>query len=72
MKRNQHAAFGAMHPIFFFVLLYSIALFLALFVCRTVYYSINSNDAITVQKVVRPSLINAANHPDVLTAAVYK
>ena len=71
MKRNVHSAFGAMHPAFFFVVLYSIALFLALFVCRTVYYSINSNDAITVQKVASPSLNNAANNPNVLTAAVY-
>lgn len=32
---------GAMHPVLFFLLIYGIALFLALFVCRTVYYSIN-------------------------------
>lgn len=72
MKRNVHSAFGAMHPAFFLIVLYSIALFLALFVCRTVYYSVNSNDGITVKKVVSPSLNNAADTPNVLTAAVYK
>lgn len=30
-----------MHPVLFFLLIYGIALFLALFVCRTIYYSIN-------------------------------
>jgi hypothetical protein len=30
-----------MHPVLFFLLIYGIALFLALFICRTVYYSIH-------------------------------
>jgi len=36
---------GAMHPVIFFLFVYGIALFLALFVCRTVYYSINGEPA---------------------------
>jgi len=32
---------GALHPILFFTLVYGISLFLAIFVCRTIYYSIN-------------------------------
>jgi hypothetical protein len=36
---------GAMHPVIFFLCVYGIALFLALFVCRTVYYSINGEPA---------------------------
>lgn len=38
---------GAMHPVIFFLLVYGIALFLALFVCRTVYYTLNGDTAAT-------------------------
>lgn len=41
MRRNSTSSVGAMHPVLFFLLIYGIALFLALFVCRTVYYSIH-------------------------------
>jgi hypothetical protein len=36
---------GALHPVVFFMLVYAISLFLAIFVCRTVYYSINNDVA---------------------------
>lgn len=45
MRRNSTSSMGAMHPILFFLVVYGIALFLALFVCRTVYYSINGDAA---------------------------
>jgi hypothetical protein len=41
MRRNS--TLGALHPILFFVVIYGISLFLAIFVCRTVYYSINGD-----------------------------
>lgn len=41
MRRNSTSSMGALHPIFFFLVVYGISLFLAIFVCRTVYYSIN-------------------------------
>jgi len=41
MKQTSTSGMGALHPIMFFFLVYGISLFLALFVCRTVYYSIN-------------------------------
>lgn len=34
--RSNHSV-GAMHPILFFVIVYGIALFLAFFICNTVY-----------------------------------
>lgn len=43
MRRNSTSAMGALHPILFFLVIYGISLFLAIFVCRTVYYSINSD-----------------------------
>lgn len=45
MRRNSTSAMGALHPVFFFMLVYGISLFLAIFVCRTVYYSINDQEA---------------------------
>jgi hypothetical protein len=32
---------GALHPVLFFLFIYGISLILAIFVCRTVYYSMN-------------------------------
>ena len=43
MRRNSTSSMGALHPVLFFMFIYGISLFLALFVCRTVYYSINNN-----------------------------
>lgn len=34
--RSNHSV-GAMHPILFFVIVYGIALFMAFFICNTVY-----------------------------------
>jgi hypothetical protein len=45
MRQNSTSTMGAMHPVIFFLCVYGIALFLALFVCRTVYYSINGEPA---------------------------
>ena len=44
MKRNSTTSLGALHPILFFMMVYGISLFLALFVCRTVYYNINGEE----------------------------
>lgn len=41
MNRNSNKAVGAMHPILFFVFVYGISLFLAFFVCNTVYNNIH-------------------------------
>jgi hypothetical protein len=47
MRRNSTSSLGALHPIIFFVIVYAISLFLAFFVCSTVYYTFN-DDAATV------------------------
>lgn len=38
---------GALHPAIFFTLVYGISLVLSIFVCRTVYYSINDEGSKT-------------------------
>jgi hypothetical protein len=51
MRRNSTSPIGALHPIMFFLVIYGISLFLAIFVCRTVYYTIN-HDGIASSKVL--------------------
>jgi hypothetical protein len=52
MRRNSTSAIGALHPILFFILIYGISVCMALFVCRTVYISINGNpDDIAQQEI---------------------
>ncbi len=60
MKRNSTSFFGALHPVFFMLLVYVISVFLAFFVCRMIYNSINQNDA--------SADVNAA-HIEALTAS---
>lgn len=52
MKRNSTSSLGALHPILFFMFVYGISLFLALFVCRTVYYSINTDPVSQTNKII--------------------
>jgi hypothetical protein len=50
MNRNSTSSMGALHPVLFFMLVYGISLFLAFYVCRTVYYTINGDEP-TVNKL---------------------
>ena len=47
MRRTSTSGLGALHPILFFVIVYAISLFLAFFVCSTVYYTLNDDAATT-------------------------
>lgn len=46
---RKNSSVGAFHPVLFFVVIYGISLFLAFFVCSSVYYSINDKDEISNQ-----------------------
>jgi hypothetical protein len=51
---------GALHPVLFFTLIYGISLFLAIFVCRTVYYSVNGDqDMASATTTEKPMDISA-------------
>jgi hypothetical protein len=52
MRRNSTSTIGALHPVLFFLCVYGISLFLAIFVCRTVYFSMNHNE---VAKTAAPA-----------------
>lgn len=47
MRRNSTSSLGAFHPIIFFVIVYAISLFLAFFVCSTVYYTFHEEETAT-------------------------
>lgn len=65
MRRNSTSPIGALHPIMFFLVIYGISLFLALFVCRTVYYSIN-DDGIASSKVLPTNIYSTQAHTTAL------
>lgn len=65
MRRNSTSAMGALHPVLFFLVIYGISLFLALFICRTVYYSINS-DGIASSNTVQTDIYSTQAHTTAL------
>jgi hypothetical protein len=69
MNRKSTASIGAFHPILFFVVIYSISLFLSFFVCRSVYYGINGQSATVKAEAAKKEFqLSTAG----LTASVYK
>jgi hypothetical protein len=54
MNRNSTSSMGALHPVLFFMLVYGISLFLAFYVCRVVYFTLNGNEP-TVQNKLNTS-----------------
>ena len=44
MRRNSTSSIGALHPVLFMLLVYIISVVLAFFVCRMIYFSLNSEE----------------------------
>ncbi|HWI92170.1 MAG TPA: hypothetical protein VNT20_12895 [Flavisolibacter sp.] len=65
MRRNSTSAMGALHPVLFFLVIYGISLFLAIFVCRTVYYSING-DGVASSNTVQTDMYSTQIHTTAL------
>jgi hypothetical protein len=66
MRRNSTSPIGTLHPILFFLVIYGISLFLAIFVCRTVYYSINGAEA------TNSNIVNAATYSTAASTTALK
>lgn len=49
MSRRTTSGVGAFHPVLFFVVIYGISLFLAFFVCSSIYYSINDTGEVSTE-----------------------
>ncbi|PZR24135.1 MAG: hypothetical protein DI535_22660 [Citrobacter freundii] len=46
---KSRSSLGALHPIFFFAVMYVVVLFLSIFICSSLFYSFNS-DTVSVGK----------------------
>jgi hypothetical protein len=51
---------GAIHPVLFFMFVYGISLLMAIFICRTIYYSMNTEGA-TAETVQSGDFSQSAN-----------
>jgi hypothetical protein len=69
MARNSTSTMGALHPVLFFILIYGISLFMALFVCRAVYYSIHGSDDIVKTEASANSLSYSGKSASQATAS---
>jgi hypothetical protein len=56
MRRNSTSSIGALHPVLFFMLVYGISLVMSIFVCRTVYYSLNNDMASNPKSSIKADL----------------
>jgi len=56
---------GALHPVLFFMLVYGISLVLAIFVCRTVYYSLNTDMASNTKNEIKNTLSYPTNNASI-------
>lgn len=55
MSRKTTSSVGAFHPVLFFVVIYGISLFLAFFVCSSIYYTINEDDELRTEMASKPA-----------------
>ncbi|MBD0277144.1 MAG: hypothetical protein M3342_25315 [Bacteroidota bacterium] len=69
MNRNGISSLGAFHPILFFVIVYAISLFLAFFVCRTVYFTLHGDPD---QKYSEQMQKELKSNPSAFTVAAFK
>jgi hypothetical protein len=56
MKQNSTSSMGALHPILFFLMVYGISLFLAIYVCRVVYFSINGEEPVSQNNLAKADI----------------
>ncbi|HEU4573754.1 MAG TPA: hypothetical protein VFS36_02030 [Chitinophagaceae bacterium] len=57
MKAKTITPMGALHPVLFFACVYVVALLLSIFICSSIFYSLNgtaSDDAALVKKQEQP------------------
>jgi hypothetical protein len=46
MKRNSTSSMGALHPLLFMLMIYILSIMLAIFVCTTIYNSLNASSSL--------------------------
>jgi hypothetical protein len=45
MRTKRSATVGALHPILFFAVMYVVVLFFSIFICSSIFYSLNDDPA---------------------------
>lgn len=73
MKANKLTSVGALHPILFFAVMYVVVLFLSIFICSSLFYSLNSDGTEEmVVKITEPVKQQSSFPVQVSTAAVVR
>lgn len=71
MKTKRSTTMGALHPILFFAVMYVVVLFFSIFICSSLFYSLNSDIDDVAAKTEQPA--KQKNFPvQVSTAAVIR
>ena len=73
MKTKRSATIGALHPILFFAVMYVVVLFFSIFICSSLFYSLNSDSVDTDLAVKTGQPAKQQSFPvQVTTAAVVR
>lgn len=73
MKAKKLTSVGALHPILFFAVMYVVVLFLSIFICSSLFYSLNSEGTEeVVVKTTEPVNEKSVFPVQVSTAAVVR
>ncbi len=71
MKAKKVTSVGALHPIIFFAVMYVVVLFLSIFICSSLFYSLNTTSEDMVTNTSEPA--KQSSFPvQVSTAAVIR
>ncbi len=68
MKTKSINSVGALHPILFFAVMYVVVLFLSIFICSSLFYSLNNNSSSGFSST--SNKIEKRNFPVQVSAAV--
>jgi hypothetical protein len=72
MKANRFTSVGALHPILFFAVMYVVVLFLSIFICSSLFYSLQSNNEETIATKTTDPAKQSGFPVQVSTAAVVR
>ena len=53
--KSRTNSLGALHPILFFAVMYVVVLFLSIFICSSLFYSLNSDTASVGKRIEMPA-----------------
>ena len=69
MRSRNFNSVGALHPILFFAVMYVVVLLLSIFICSSLFYSLNDNSSASIDKKI-PEPVAQKNFPVPVSTAV--